>query len=53
MPNPATLHDEYAPRFAVVGPGRELSWTGSLLGLYRAVDRMVLAALKSHVESRA
>ncbi|MEU5988992.1 SRPBCC family protein [Spirillospora sp. NPDC047418] len=30
-------------RFAVVEPGRELSWTGSLLGLYRAVDRMVLA----------
>lgn len=30
-------------RFAVVKPCRELSWTGSLLGLYRAVDRMVLA----------
>ncbi|HEU5023574.1 MAG TPA: SRPBCC family protein [Spirillospora sp.] len=30
-------------RFAVVAPGRELSWTGSMLGLYRAVDRMVLA----------
>ena len=29
-------------RFAVVAPGRELSWTGSMLGLYRAVDRMVL-----------
>lgn len=29
-------------RFAVVAPGRELSWTGSMLGLYRAIDRMVL-----------
>ncbi|HLV72419.1 MAG TPA: SRPBCC family protein [Vulgatibacteraceae bacterium] len=29
-------------RFAVVSPGRELSWAGSALGLYRAVDRMVL-----------
>ncbi|WP_396452125.1 SRPBCC family protein [Actinomadura sp.] len=30
-------------RFAVVDPERELSWTGSFLGFYRAVDRMVLA----------
>jgi hypothetical protein len=29
-------------RFAVVEPGRELSWTGSFLGFYHAVDRMVL-----------
>ena len=29
-------------RFAIVDPGRELSWTGSAFGLYRAVDRMVL-----------
>ncbi|MFA1539624.1 SRPBCC family protein [Actinomadura monticuli] len=30
-------------RFAVVAPGRELSWTGTCLALYRAVDRLVLA----------
>ncbi|WP_067795542.1 SRPBCC family protein [Actinomadura formosensis] len=30
-------------RFAVVDPGRELSWTGAFLALYRAVDRMTLA----------
>lgn len=29
-------------RFAVVDPGRELSWTGVFLGVYKAVDRMVL-----------
>ncbi|WP_262401525.1 SRPBCC family protein [Actinomadura sp. CNU-125] len=29
-------------RFAVVAPGRELSWTGVFLGIYKAVDRMVL-----------
>ncbi|MES9543273.1 MULTISPECIES: SRPBCC domain-containing protein [unclassified Actinomadura] len=30
-------------RFAVVDPGRELSWTGTFLAVYRAVDRLVLA----------
>ncbi|MGW5262229.1 SRPBCC family protein [Microbispora sp. NPDC004025] len=33
-------------RFAVVEPARELTWTGTFLGRYRAVDRHVLEPLE-------
>ncbi|MEV7801664.1 SRPBCC domain-containing protein [Microbispora sp. NPDC088329] len=33
-------------RFAVVEPWRELTWTGTFLGRYRAVDRHVLEPLE-------
>ncbi|KAB8185858.1 SRPBCC domain-containing protein [Microbispora catharanthi] len=33
-------------RFAVVDPQRELTWTGTFLGRYRAVDRHVLEPLE-------
>ncbi|MFI7040722.1 SRPBCC domain-containing protein [Microbispora rosea] len=33
-------------RFAVVEPQRELTWTGTFLGRYRAVDRHVLEPLE-------